>query len=121
MTVLDDELRPLAESLIDDYGAVATFHVVDQQHVDLTSGVQSSEERDVTANVTPPEAWSTRPREGQQITQESSVVYLADRNKTFTPYRGLRLTVLGESFVVQAVVRIVSGAEIAMWQLEVAS
>lgn len=119
-TALDAEIVPMALEVVDLYGQNAVFTVPATKDYDATVGLTTeTSPTDHTKKVTPPEPYDKRWVDGDLIQQNDVRIYLPASWLSFTPEKGMLVTLLTtEKFRIVGVKPIYSGEDIAIYDLQ---
>ncbi len=118
-TALDTEIVPVALELINLYGQNAVFLDVTKTYDPATGLTTESSPSNITKKVTPPAPYDKRWVDNDLIQQNDVRVFLAASGLTFTPEKGMKVTLLTTKvFRIERVSPIYSGEDIAVFDLQ---
>lgn len=114
---LDSVFRPLAVQLINAFGTTATW-IKTAETFSATTGQTTRTETTYSVVVSPPEPYDTRRVDGSVIQVGDATCLLQGAALSFTPEIGDLITILSTRWQVIGVNPIVSGEQIAAYELQ---
>ena len=119
MTELDDCIRPVALSLLQEFGKPVTFTVTSGGTYDRsTGGVTGSSTEDFTWEISPPQPFNERLVDGDLVQRGDLQTFIADKDIPFTVDTGIKIDIDGEKWEIVSFMKLYSGVLIAAYELQ---
>lgn len=116
-TSFDTKMLALAMKLIDKFGTNATFQVLDADLDPVESELVIGSSVDTVRKIAPPQNFSRRYADNQNIEEGDMQTFVAASGITFTPVVGMKLTHASITWKIVEVRPLYSGDDIAAWEL----
>ncbi len=117
MTVLDDELVPVAKQMLDDFGRDVVY-VVDAGVFDPATSTVTDSKTDEAVKIVPPFPYERRFEDGDTIVEGDMLSYMAAQNSPVTPILGATIKDGSQHWKIVNVDPIYSGNSLALWKLQ---